>query len=94
MNIAFYKGTERNRTLQVYDNDIFHSQITSSGSTHGYEKFALDSDETADLTLCLDDSAPNSEWLSITEVCTRRQQAVWVHCSSLIISVVVQFSDT
>ena len=69
MEMAFYKGTERTRTLNVYDNGDFHSQIQSSGSSIDFEKFALNTDETVNLTICLDN--PNSigdEWLSITEV--------------------------
>ncbi|CAM9277364.1 unnamed protein product [Laminaria digitata] len=68
MNIAFHRGTDRTQVLDVYDNGKLHSQIESSGLTNDYQEFALNSDETADLTLCLDDSASDSEWLSITEV--------------------------
>lgn len=68
MNIAFHRGTRRTRTLNVFDNGDFHSQIVSSGSTNGFEAFVLNSDETADITLCLDDSASDSVFLSITEV--------------------------
>ena len=71
VNIAFHKGAERTRTLNVYNNGDFFTQIVSSGSTNGYEEFGLDSDETADLTLCLDDSMSDSDWLSITEVGAR-----------------------
>ena len=68
MNIAFHRGTVRTRILNVYDNGDFHSQIESSGLTNDFQGFALNSDETADITLCLDDSASDAEWLSITEV--------------------------
>lgn len=68
MNIAFHKGTERTRALDVYNNGDLFTEIESSGSTNGYQGFVLDSDETADLTLCLDDSMSGSDWLSITEV--------------------------
>lgn len=67
--IAFYKGAERAQTLNVYDNGNLYHQITSSGLSDGYQEFALSSDDTAALKLCLDDSGPNGdEWLSITEV--------------------------
>ena len=68
MNIAFHRGTVRTRLLNVYDNGDFHSQIESSGLTNDFQAFALNSDETADITLCLDDSMSDTEWLSITEV--------------------------
>lgn len=67
VNIAFHRGTDRTRLLNVFDNSDFHSQIESSGSTNGFQAFALNTDETADITLCLDDSMSN-EFLSITEV--------------------------
>lgn len=68
LNIAFTRGTERTRLLNVFDNGNFLSQIESSGLTDDFEEFVLNSDETAELTLCLDDSRPDSEFLSITEV--------------------------
>lgn len=68
MKIAFHNGTVRTRLLNVYDNGDFHSQIESSGLTNGFQEFALNSDETAVITLCLDDSMSDAEWLSITEV--------------------------
>lgn len=69
MRIAFYKGTKETRTLNVYDNGNFHSQIESSGETEGYQTFYLDTNETADLNLYLDDYESNPDmWLSIKEV--------------------------
>ena len=65
----FYKGTENSRTLNVYDNGGYHSQVESSGSTHGYQTFYLNTDETAELKLELDDWSSNrGMWISITEV--------------------------
>ena len=66
MRIAFHKGNERIRTLNVYDNGHHHSEITSSGETSGFENFSLNTDETEDIKLCLDDDG--DDWLSITEV--------------------------
>lgn len=69
IRIMFYKGTTRTRTLNVYANSQFHSQIQSSGVTNGYETFYLNTDETAELMLYLDDWESNpSMSLSIMEV--------------------------
>ena len=71
VDIAFHKGTENIRTLNVYNNGELHTQIESSGSTFEYQEFAINTDETADLSLCLDDYESNTDmWLSITEVGT------------------------
>ena len=66
MRIAFHKGDERTRTLDVYDNGDHHSEITSSGNTLGYERFYLNTVDTEEIKLCLD--GDEDEWLSITEV--------------------------
>lgn len=67
--MAFHKGDEDTRTLDVYDNGNYHSTITSSGTTLGYQDFDLFTDETEDIKLCLNDPRWNSDvWLSITEV--------------------------
>ncbi|CAN0476352.1 unnamed protein product, partial [Scytosiphon promiscuus] len=42
VRIAFHRGTENTRTLNVYDNGWYHSQIESSGETNGYQTFDLD----------------------------------------------------
>lgn len=70
MRIAFYRGTEGIRTLNVYSNGDYHSTIQSSGNTNGYQSFDLGTDETESILLRLDDYESNPhEWLSITEVC-------------------------
>ena len=69
MRIAFHKGDENTRTLDVFNNGDKHSTITSSGSTLGYQSFDLYTDETKDIKLCLADPKWNTDvWLSITEV--------------------------
>ena len=69
MRIAFHKGDQRTRTLDVYENGNYHSTITSGGSTMGYQNFMLDTDETNRIRLRLDGYGDNSDvWLSITEV--------------------------
>lgn len=69
MQIAFHKGDERTRTLDVFDNGDYRSTIASSGSTLGYQSFDLSTDETEDIKLCLEDPNMNKDvWLSITEV--------------------------
>ncbi|CAN0410730.1 unnamed protein product, partial [Ascophyllum nodosum] len=67
MLIAFYKGDERTRKLNVKLNGSARSVIQSSGETDGFESFELETDETETLTL----EAVNlrgDEWISITEV--------------------------
>lgn len=69
IRISFYQGNTRTRTLNVYENSQFHSQIQSSGLTSSYESFYLDTDETSELMLYLDNWESNpSMWLSIKEV--------------------------
>ena len=69
MRIAFHKGDENTRSLDVYEDGNYHSTITSSGSTLGYQNFLLDTDETNRIRLRLDDYSNNGDvWLSITEV--------------------------
>lgn len=78
LDIVFHKGTERTRVLNVYNNDEYYSQIESSGSSSDYEEFALDSDETAALALCLDDPEnTGDDWLSLTEVGDTRHTTYW-----------------
>ena len=69
VRIAFYKGDQRIRTLDVYENGDYHSSITSGGVTSGFQNFLLNTDETEYIKLCLDDDG--DDWLSITEVCSR-----------------------
>ncbi|CAN0058241.1 unnamed protein product, partial [Laminaria digitata] len=74
VQLAFYKGTSRTRTLNVYENSQFHSQIQSSGTTNGYQTFELDTDETSVLRFYLDDWENNpTMWLSIKEVRLNRE---------------------
>ena len=69
VRIAFHQGTSRTRTLDVYDNGDFHSTITSSGTTNGYQNFLLNTDETYNIRLRLNNFSSNSDvWLSLTEV--------------------------
>ncbi|MEP2260962.1 MAG: hypothetical protein ABJI00_06075 [Paracoccaceae bacterium] len=70
IEIAFYKGDEGTRTLKVYSNGRFHTKIKSSGKTNDFQTFDLDTDETSELKLYLNDYKSNSDvWLSLTEVC-------------------------
>ncbi|CAN0430983.1 unnamed protein product, partial [Scytosiphon promiscuus] len=69
MQVAFHRGDERTRTLDVFDNGLLHSTITSSGSTLGFESFDLSTDETENIKLCLGDPENNTNvFVSITEV--------------------------
>ena len=67
MDIAFYKGTERTRLLEVEVNGSSNSELVSSGTTDGLESFELDADEVETVTLrsC---SLDGNEWISLTEV--------------------------
>ena len=67
MRIAFHKGNENQRWLRVKLNGSTHSTIESSGETLGYQNFALNSDETEDLSLEAV-SLDGDEWISIKEV--------------------------
>ena len=69
VRIAFHKGDENVRVLNVIVDGKFHSQITSSGETLGYQNFRLDTEQTSRIIFRLADHAdkPN-EWLAITEV--------------------------
>ncbi|CAM9850942.1 unnamed protein product [Ascophyllum nodosum] len=67
MDIAFYKGTERTRLLEVEVNGSKNSEVESSGTTDGLENFELDTDEVETLTL-KSLGLDRDEWISITEV--------------------------
>lgn len=73
MDIAFYKGTENVRMLNVYNDGVFNAQLESSGSTSGYQGFVVTTEATGVLGVCLDDSEsnPGTTWLSLTEVRNR-----------------------
>lgn len=69
VRIAFHKGDENVRTLNVIVDGSFHSQITSSGETDGFQGFALNTKQTSKVVLRLADHASRpEEWLGITEV--------------------------
>ena len=69
VRIAFHKGDENVRVLKVIVDGKFHSRITSSGETLGYQNFVLDTEQTSRIIFRLDDHANKlDEWLSITEV--------------------------
>ena len=68
--IAFHRGTERTRCLDVFSNRKKIDTINSSGKTSDFEWFNLYTDETKELRFCLCDPKWNEDvWLSITEVC-------------------------
>lgn len=74
MKIAFFKGKDNTRTLNVYTDGWYHSKITSSGNTNGYQTFDLYTDETSELMLYFDDYESDSDvWLSIAEVCVKNE---------------------
>ena len=68
LDIQFYRGDERVRTLKVTASGGFSKEITSSGTTDSsYERFDLDTDETAELTLeAL--GLGSDDWISLKEV--------------------------
>ena len=81
MRIAFHKGDENTRVLQVFDNGAEYRKITSSGSTLGFQYFSLYTDETAEIKLCLADPISNTDvWLSITEVRPGELTSVKYYC--------------
>lgn len=67
LKVAFYKGDQRSRSLEIKLNGETFDTITSSGATTDLETWTLNSDETASLTLEAS-GLGNNEWLSITEV--------------------------
>eukprot|EP00752_Nemacystus_decipiens_P012333 g10933.t1 len=64
LSIAFNKGDERIRTLAVTVSDGFYQGIESSGTTGGYERFVVNTDETAWMTMESMD-LDGDEWISI-----------------------------
>ena len=54
MRIAFHKGLENTRTLDIFDSGDHQSAITSSGSSLEYQSFNPYTDETEGIKLCLD----------------------------------------
>ena len=72
ISIAFYRGKENTHKLKVYSNGKYHSKIKANSQTNRYQTFDLETDETFELKIYLDDYNSNSDvWLSITEVCGR-----------------------
>lgn len=67
LNIKFYKGDQRVRTLNLTGSGGFSKTITSSGSSDGYETFDVDTDETAWLSMEPADLG-SREWISLIEV--------------------------
>eukprot|EP00903_Cladosiphon_okamuranus_P022105 g20327.t1 len=67
LNIKFYKGNERVRTLKIRGSGGFEEYITSSGTADGYEKFDVNTDETSWLSM-ESQNLKSNEWISITEV--------------------------
>ncbi|CAN0315494.1 unnamed protein product, partial [Scytosiphon promiscuus] len=68
LNIYFYRGDERVRTLKVTDNNGLYQIITSSGTTDGFESFNIYTDETSSLTMeAL--GLGSTDWISMNEVC-------------------------
>ena len=69
VSIAFDRGTERTRCLDVFSNGKKIDTINSSGKTSDFEWFNIYTDETKELRFCLCDPKWNEDvWLSITEV--------------------------
>ena len=69
VSIAFDRGTERTRCLDVFSNGKKIDTINSSGKTSDFEWFNIYTDETKELRFCLCDPKSNENvWLSITEV--------------------------
>eukprot|EP00752_Nemacystus_decipiens_P012335 g10935.t1 len=64
LNIASYTGDERLRKLAVTASDGFYQEIESNGTTDGYERFVVNTYETAWMTM---DSMglDSDEWISI-----------------------------
>ena len=70
VSIAFDRGTERTRCLDVFSNGKKIDTINSSGKTSDFEWFNIYTDETKELRFCLCDPKWNEDvWLSITDVC-------------------------
>ena len=78
LNIKFYKGDERVRTLKIRGSGGFEKTITSSGTSGGYEKFDVNTDETSWLSM-EGQNLKSTEWISLTEVCNGLETS---HCST------------
>lgn len=67
LDVQFYKGDERSRTLKITSNDGFRQIVESSGHSQGFEEFDVDTRGSSWLTL-EGLGMDGDEWLSITEV--------------------------
>ena len=67
MRIAFYKGSERTRRLEVKINGSTNSEIESSGQTDQFEDFDLNVDEVVEISLETVGLGVN-DWISLLEV--------------------------
>ena len=68
--LAFYNGDENTRALKVYSNGNYHKNVKSSGKTNEFQTFDLDTRETSELKLFLNDYKSNCDvWFSLTKVC-------------------------
>ena len=67
--MAYYKGDERTRSVNVWVDGVFQDTIASSGTTQGYEAYELIAPGAT--TVVLQEAAlGDNEWLSITGVRT------------------------
>lgn len=67
---AMYLGDERQRTVEVYVDGVLVTTWTSSGTTLDFESIDLSGSSGQDITIT--GVLVDSEWLSITEVCSPR----------------------
>lgn len=67
MDMAFYKGDERTRSVNVWVDGVLLNTITSSGETADYETYPLVAHQASIVVLQAVDLG-NNGWLSITEV--------------------------
>ena len=67
MRIAFYKGSESTRRLEVKINGSTNSEIESSGLTDQFEDFDLNVDKVGEISLETVGLGV-SEWISLLEV--------------------------
>lgn len=79
---ALYKGDTRTRTIDIYVDDVLSKTWTSSGTTSSFESVSINAtgqkvELRGDLT--------NSEWLSISEVCSSREGRLRVYWSTSIV---------
>lgn len=79
--VAFLKGDERTRTVNVNVNGVLHAVVESGGATSGLETFELEGAEGV-LSLGLESAGlAADEFLSIIEVCVRVSSFLWIRQS-------------